>query len=120
MTVPEQPDTLMHRPMSSTAQRIREQVATVNPEFMNSLKYYLNHVEDPTKVCPPVHRMTSGCVLWSDWNRVSDRIDFGYGKKSRMCRSWVNPSHMPVVIMTPTPGGAFDLTVQLDPESMND
>ncbi|KAJ8656223.1 hypothetical protein O0I10_008017 [Lichtheimia ornata] len=49
MTVPEQPDTLMHRPMSSTAQRIREQVATVNPEFMNSLKYYLNHVEDPTK-----------------------------------------------------------------------
>lgn len=108
----------MRRPISSSAQRIREQVANVNHEFMDSLEHYLNNVQDPSMVCPPVHRMTRGCVLWSDSSRFANGMDFGYGKPCSYCRNWVNPSPMAVVAMAPTVETTFEIIVQLDPGSM--
>ncbi|CDS10969.1 hypothetical protein LRAMOSA03233 [Lichtheimia ramosa] len=116
--VPEKHDELMRRPMSSTAQRIREQVAKVNPEYMDSLEYYLNNVQDPSMVSSPRRRMTRGCVIWSDWSRFSYNTDYGYGKSCGVIRNCLNPSPRAVVTMLPKREGLFDLIVQMDPESM--
>ncbi|CDS10951.1 hypothetical protein LRAMOSA03216 [Lichtheimia ramosa] len=116
--IPEKHDELMRRPMSSTAQRVREQVAKVNPEYMDSLEYYLNHVEDPSMVYPPVHRMTRGCVLWSDWSRYVFSVDLGYGKHCGVTRSLLNPVPSALVTMSSERDGIYDVVVQMDPESM--
>ncbi|CDH51197.1 predicted protein [Lichtheimia corymbifera JMRC:FSU:9682] len=118
VTVPGKHDELMHSPISFTAQRIREHVDQVNPEYMDSLEYYLNNVEDPSKVIPPVRRMTAKDVMWSDSSRFVFGYDVGYGKHSSVTRSWSNPAPMAVIQGMPNYKGAFELVVQLDPESM--
>ncbi|CDH51196.1 predicted protein [Lichtheimia corymbifera JMRC:FSU:9682] len=118
VTVPGKHDELMHSPMSSTAQRIREHVDQVNPEYMDSLEYYLNNVEDPSKVCPPLFQVTAKDVMWSDGSRLVAGYDVGYGKHSNVARSWSNPVPMAMVTMSPNYKGAFEMMVQLEPESM--
>ncbi|KAJ8651238.1 hypothetical protein O0I10_013295, partial [Lichtheimia ornata] len=118
VTVPGKHDEVIHSPMVSIAQRIREHVDKVNPEYMDSLEYYLNNLEDPSKVYPPVHRMTAKDVMWSDGSRFPFGYDVGYGKHSSVTRSWSDPVPMAVVAIAPNYKGAFELVVQLDPESM--
>ncbi|KAJ8656266.1 hypothetical protein O0I10_008060 [Lichtheimia ornata] len=118
ITVPGKHDELIHSPVVSTAQRIREHVNKVNPEYMDSLEHYLNNLEDPSKVLPPLSQMTSKDVMWSDGSRFVAGYDVGYGKHSSVARSWSNPMPVALVAMGPNYKGAFELMVQLDPESM--
>ncbi|KAJ8656265.1 hypothetical protein O0I10_008059 [Lichtheimia ornata] len=118
-TVPGEHDELIHSPLVSIAQRIREHVGKVNPEYMDSLEYYLNNQEDLTKVSQPVSRMTAKDVIWSDASRYVSDYDFGYGKHCSVTRNWTDPKPMAVVAGMPRNNkGEFELVVQLDPESM--
>ncbi|KAI7882992.1 hypothetical protein K492DRAFT_175749 [Lichtheimia hyalospora FSU 10163] len=116
--VPETHDTLMRRSLASSAVRVHEAVDEVNPEYMDSLEHYLNTLEDPSKVRPPVHRMTPGCIVWSDWSRFEFSHDMGYGRHCTVTRSSVDPVPMAVVTMTPKWEGAYEVVVQMDPKSM--
>ncbi|CDS10956.1 hypothetical protein LRAMOSA03221 [Lichtheimia ramosa] len=116
--VPAKHDELMRRPMSSTAQRIREQVAKVNPEYMDSLEYYLNNVQDPSMVYSPAQQMTRGCVLWSDLSHFSMSVHLGYGKPCGVTRLCLDSIPITEVAMAPIREGVYDLMVHMEPESM--